>query len=299
MDRDSAPTSDMSSTGASLGSHKITLSVSATRVTPEVTDPAQNSAWRPLRLGVTQFRRHCYMITDRGDMDPSPLTLATLGELIVEILRDEAEFLRPYESNWGDQLGMRYGLAGRREAHIVAAVASGLRVHRQVRSILDDDYQWGTGGKSPGRCDLAIQLSKRDAPGDWVWTEFKTMPRSDVNDKLKAVHDDIEKLDKAARASKENLPQALVVVGYGREDDDPSMQHLLHHLAFCHRLESWDYRLGDTGIKQIEIPRAPTDRKPFHSCVIGYWARESTKATSHGCPGRCHLEREAVNWSRR
>jgi len=223
---------------------------------------------------------------------PSGATLETLGAVVVASLAEEAEFLAKYESNWGN-----YGLPGRRETHVVSVVAHHLRSRYGLRSILEDDYALGGRDENFGRCDLVLQLDPSDGPGTWVWLEIKTMPWSDASDKLGgkgSVHDDLEKLDRAARGSNDNLPQAIAVVGYGRDADEPHLQHRFAHLAAQHRLDLWPVRLGSTGVERFELPMV-NDPNPYTHCVVGYWARSryTAEMSEHGCARACGSIRAA------
>lgn len=224
---------------------------------------------------------------------PRAATLETLGTIVVKTLKDEAEFLTKYESNWGN-----YGLPGRRELHIVSAIAHQLRARYRVRSVLEDDYVLGPRDENYGRCDLAVQLDPSDRTGSWAWLEFKTMPWTDAIDKLGGkggVHDDLDKLDRAARGSSQNLPQAIAVVGYGRDADEPNLERRFHHLAGQHRLDLWPLRLGPSGVVRFELPQVAHDPDPYTHCIVGFWARTKyrVKMSEHGCNRECGSIRAA------
>ena len=107
--------------------------------------------------------------------------LSDFAEAVVDVVRDEADFLAKYESNWAGV----YGLPGRREAHLVASLASWLRARYDVRCVLEDSF-WP---HHRTRCDLAALL---DHHADrWVWIEVKTMPAADATNKLASVHGDV------------------------------------------------------------------------------------------------------------
>ena len=202
------------------------------------------------------------------------MRLNQLPQRVVDVVLDEAQFLEPYESNWSGA----FGLPGRREAHLVAALANNFRDGFR-RPVLDDSF-WGC---PDTRCDLVFQPSKT-VP--WTWLEVKTMPVEDANDKLASVHGDLAKLDRAAACDPRNLPQALVVVGYDYEGG--ALAERLRRLATAHHLGAWPIRLGKDGVQVVPIPG-----RPYTHAVIGVWARRELGAVAHTCDGRCHLVRQA------
>jgi hypothetical protein len=202
------------------------------------------------------------------------MKLEDIPSLVVGAILDEAQHLATFESNWRGT----YGLPGRRESHLVAAVAAHLR-DAGARPILDDSF-W----RCPDtRCDLAFPIS---GSSKWAWLEMKTMPFQDATDKIAAVHNDLAKLDRAAGCDSRNLPQALAIVGYDSEPQ--SLATRFRGMASAHSLDRWQVRLDADGIAVYPIPG-----EPYTHAVIGEWARP-TAAVVQPCNGKCHLRTVAL-----
>jgi hypothetical protein len=201
--------------------------------------------------------------------------LAELGEAVAEVVSDEASFLAKHESNWAGV----YGLPGRREAHLVAALSSHLRYRHNARCVLDDSL-WGC---PHTRCDLAVQIDAAAAER-WAWIEVKTMPVEDATDKLALVHGDIRKLAEAAGVDRRNLPQAVVVVGY--DDIRGTLGPRIARFAHAHGLDRWPS--PGNGIRLVDLPAWPGYQHYVHA-VVGVWARQDARTNVLDCDGRCHL----------
>lgn len=208
------------------------------------------------------------------------MKLEEFPQLVVEVVREEAAFLGPYESNWPGVLG----LPGRREPHLVAAVAIKLRMTHDIRSVLEDSFY----GCPDTRCDLVFPVAFRNTTR-WVWTEFKTMPIEDANDKLASVHGDLAKLDRAAECDpRGNLPQAMVVLAY--DTAQGAFGDRLRAFAQRHSLDRWPVRAAGPGGVIVE-PQAGHLQYP--NLVVGVWCRYSASAAASACDGTCHLVRRA------
>jgi hypothetical protein len=204
--------------------------------------------------------------------------LAKLGEVVGKVISDEARFLVNYESNWKDV----YGLPGRRESHLVAALSSHLRHVHKAPYVLDDSF-WE---RPKTRCDLAVMVEPPPAER-WVWIEVKTMPAADATDKLRSAHEDLMKFEDAAKAHKDNFPQALVVVGY--DYGNGSLAGRIGRFAKAHGLDQWIHSGSDNGVSVIDLPRRSTKQEFYTHAVVGVWAREGLSAKIVDCEGQCHL----------
>lgn len=205
--------------------------------------------------------------------------LSKLGEAVVEVVSDEALFLAKYESNWAGV----YGLPGRRESHLVAALSSHLRHRYGTRCVLDDSF-WGC---PDTRCDLAVMLEA--PPADrWAWIEVKTMPAADANDKLALTHGDFMKLARAADTDQRNLPQAIVVVGY--DEDHRRLEPRIRQFAEMHGVHLWTSTPSDDIARVVKLPPSPGEKRYTHA-IVGVWAREDRNERILPCGGRCNLVR--------
>lgn len=204
--------------------------------------------------------------------------LTKLGDAVVEVIRDEASFLAKYESNWAGV----YGLPGRRESHLVAALASFLRYKYSARCVLDDSL-WGC---PDTRCDLAVQVDNT-AADEWAWIEVKSMPVEDARDKLASAHGDIRKLVDAATVDRRNFPQALVIVGY--DGVGGTLEPRFSRFAYDHGIDRWPN--SGNGIRVVDLPHSAGEQH-YTRAIAGVWARHDANAAVLDCGGRCHLTRQ-------